>query len=988
MQRKTARIISQPQLDPMPWRISLPATKRQSSKELHRLSTSSKTADHILRAPKCDKYQFISNFTHRRLTDPRELEALLKEKGIDNMTFCLPLWQQIDLSSGAHFMPLALFDDCEYDTFDPVVVGFWRNMEVIAITTPYARWRSYTVINHDPCTNQWEVSEQDSTTSYLIPRLQLYFPFEDPKKFAERIGTAVQARDTAENAIRFRFLCKHITSNGCFAPGRALEQSILRRAGDEIYGVFKNLYEDYHIGLAVGQHLRTDGSVPIKQPSFSHSLKPPKDVPVDELKWERIVHLLDRFRRRTLLCDTNVFHALRLVNQECEMVRKLPMFVVATEKPIPLEEYEKLNLTQTSKTMKYLQNTWIERTTMHLHRLLSRIGNGHFNIGVGRWEIYNVMKLKRLIEQVLYRMQDALRDLLLDSTAAYVHYLVNDCSAVLAIEGEDYSWDGNLIDSPFEPQRPAVFYLLLEMGPDMPYYSTDPDTFPETLRNILDDILRACHFIHTIEPSLMQSLIFAENLYLSSVGLLDCAIVKQREALLEYYHKALLPLQAYAARYAAYRELFFTNVKEFVEQVKNADKSSSEIKEDIAFQIRMRENLEHTVPQCIVIGPFWINVQPLREALIRKRQELAAALLKMLTEKLRIKTADVITCYNAINERMCEKPVSIEHIYDIRAYMEDVPELVVRLEDRMRGILYEYEILEGFLHNLPDADFQQKWNALAHPRSVLKQMVSVKEFHESEVDRFRKQQFADEAAFTASIEDINAYISKFTTLYDVSKVSEMSVEVRRLWKTVQELIDQGHIMNRRQELFEMAPISLNNLYELRSNFSAYRELWTVAADYLKLEETWIGNPLASVDLDGVRRGLQQTHDSLKDLLPLFRDQPQLLAVVEHFIQVVEAFRPNLDIMELLKCPYLEAIHWGQLAKEIGVKGKLSVDVGFDVFLERGFRDHLETVRRVVVKAEQLRLEQEARWAEEERIRQIEEAYRRARAERRQNRTEI
>ena len=163
MQRKTARIISQPQLDPMPWRISLPATKRQPSKELNRLSTSSKTADHILRvskkrisvytcpllsyflsfpihhqAPKCDKYQFISNFTHRRLTDPRELEALLKEKGIDNVTFCLPQWEQIGLSSGAHFMPLALFDDCEYDTFDPGVVGFWRNMEVIAITTPYA----------------------------------------------------------------------------------------------------------------------------------------------------------------------------------------------------------------------------------------------------------------------------------------------------------------------------------------------------------------------------------------------------------------------------------------------------------------------------------------------------------------------------------------------------------------------------------------------------------------------------------------------------------------------------------------------------------------------------------------------------------------------------------------------------------------------------------------------------------------------------------
>ncbi|XP_052898036.1 dynein axonemal heavy chain 1 [Anopheles moucheti] len=985
MRRQTLRSSAQPELIHMPWHISLPDEKTNASKELINLS-SNNLANNISRAPKCEKYQYISNFTLQRIDDAKQLGAVLQKKGIYNSSFHLSMGEQIDLNSTEHFLALEMFDDWDYDTFDPEATAVWRNMNALAILPPYADWQRVLVVSYEPGLNHWDVTPAGTSTSYRIPRLQLYFPFEDPNKFADRNVAARKTREMAENAIRFRFLCKHISSDGCFAPGRQLAQSILRRASEETHSVFKQLYESYHIALAVGKHLNRDNSAVIKQPTIG-CLDSMRYIPVAEYNAASIEPSLDCFRRNTLLCDRNVFHALRFVNQECEIVRRLPLFIVANEKPIPLEEYERQNLTQTSKTVKYLQNTWIERSTMHMHRLLSRIGEGTYNIAVASWKIYSLMKLKRLVEQVLYRMQDALRDLLLESTAAYVHYLVNDCSAILEI-GDAYCWDGNLIDSPFEPKRPAVFYLTLEMGQESPHYSTDPDAFPETLRYIMDDILTECHFIHTIEPSLLQSLIFAENVFLSSVGLLDPVIVKRRAALLEYYQKSLLPLRAYATRYSAYRELFFTNVKEFVEQIKNADKTSSEIKEDIALQIRMRENLEYTVPLCIVIGPFWVNVQPLREALIRKRLELTAALLKMLTEKLRLKTADVIACYNAINERMCEKPVSIEHIYDIRAYMEDVPELVTRLEDRMRSILYEYEILEGFLHNLPDADFQQKWNALAFPRSVLKQMVSVKEFHESEVDRFRKQQFADEAAFTASIEDINAYISKFTTLYDVSKVSEMSVEVRRLWKTLQELIDQGHIMNRRQELFEMAPISLNNLFELRTNFQAYRELWTVAADYLKLEETWIGNPLVSVDLDGVRRGLQQTHDSLKDLLPLFRDQPQLLAVVEHFVAVVEAFRPNLDIMELLKCPYLEAIHWGQLAKEIGVKGKLSVDVGFDVFLEHGFRDHLDTVRRVVVKAEQLRSEQEARWAEEERIRRIEEEYRRARAERRQNRTEI
>uniref|UniRef100_A0A182NB98 Dynein heavy chain linker domain-containing protein n=1 Tax=Anopheles dirus TaxID=7168 RepID=A0A182NB98_9DIPT len=938
---------------------------------------------------KCEKYQYISNYNHHRVTDASELEATLAQNDADCSDLFLPISEQTDLDSDEHFLPLEIFDDRDFEPFDAETSDGWRQTEAFAILPPNTHWRRVLVLNHDPRTNVWEVMDKDNTTVHRIARLHLYFPFEDPERFAKRIATAIEARKTAENTIRFRFMCKYVYFGDDFGPGQALERSMLRRTSQEVYNIFKALYEQYHIALAVGKHLgRSHCPITIRQPNMADwtmavRYTPPARCP-EPINFS---DLHDRFKRSTLFCDRNVIHALRLVSQECEVVRKLPLFIVSTGQPIPLGEFEKQNVTQTTITVKYLRNAWVERTTMHLHRCLSRIGAGNFHIAVSKWEIYAMLKLKRLIEQVQYRMQDALKDLLLEATAAYVHNLVNDCPAILAVD-DGYSWDGNLIESPFEPGRTAVFYLTLEMGPLAPFYSTDPDTFPVVLRKIMDDIVADCHFIHTIEPSLMQSLTFAGDLFLSSLGLLDVAIVKQRNALLDYYTKALLPLRAYAARYEAYRELFFTNEKEFIEQIKAADKSSSEIKEDIALQIRMRENLEHTVPLSIVIGPFWINVRPLREALIRKRSELTFALLKMLTEKLQLKTADVIGCYGAINERMCEKPLSIEHIHDIRAYMEGVPELVGRLEDRMRGILYEYEILDGFLYNLPDADFQQKWNALANPRAVLKQMVSVREFHESEVDRFRKQQFADESAFTASIEDTNAYISKFTMLYDPTKVSEMSVEVRRLWKVLQELIDHGHVMNRRQELFEMAPISLNNLYELRHNFGAFRELWTVAADYLKLEESWIGNPLASVDLDAVRRGLQQTHDSLKDLLAPFREQPQLVVVVEHFIHVVEAFRPNLDIMELLKCPHLEAIHWSQLAKETGVKGKLSADVGFDVFLEHGFRDHLETVRSVVLKAEQQRAEQEERAQEEERIRQQEADYRRIRAERRQKRTEI
>ncbi|XP_049548196.1 dynein axonemal heavy chain 1 [Anopheles darlingi] len=946
-------------------------------------------------AKKCDKYQYVCATGRSRIEKASELEPLLIQAGITASTILhSPSNTDTDteLNSNSTFLPLETFDDWEYEWASGMKMGPLLPVEAFALLPAAQHWEKVLVLECNDANNRWKVAKMSGSSnqaaSEWIPRIQLYFPCEDPTMFAKRISAAIEARRKAENRIRFLFLCKHIaTEEGCYDPDEQLEKRLLRRMTDEVYSIFKRIYQDFHVQLAVGEYL--------KYAAGSKSLAIECSLPELGKAWRKRLEscctplprgqhgaLCDRLRRQTLLCHANAFHGLRLVDHECELVRKLPLFMVPRDKPpLTLGEFQKQNRLQTGRILKYLQNGWIERTTMHLYRWLGRIGPGCYDITVTEWPIYLVSKTRRLIEQVRFRMQDALRDLCLDSTDSYLHHLVNDCQAIQEVDPA-FSWDTNLIDSPFEPRRPAPFQLTLEMGPEFAYYSTDPYNFPFLLQLILDEAVRGSHSVHTIEPSLIQSLLFADNLYLSSVGLIDPAIVERRYALVNYYLKAQIPVLAYVTRYNAYQELFHTNAKDFIEEAKAADKTSTEIKEDIEFQIRMRENLEHTVPLHITIGPYSIIVQPLRDALIQKRQELTVGLLRMLTEKLRLKTSGVIAEYNGIIERMCEKPVSIEHIYAIRAFMEGIPEALSRLEDRMRGVLYEYEILEGFWFNLPDADFAQKWAALGYPRTVLRQMTSVREFHETEVDRFRKQQFADEATFAASIEDLNAYIARFTTLYDVAKVSELSVEVRRLWKTLQELIEHGHVMNKRQALFEMPPIGLHNLYDLRDNFRAYRDLWTVAADYLKLEETWIGNPLASVDLEAVHRGLTNAHDRLLVLLVPFRDQPQLLTVVEHFIRTVEAFRPNLDVMELLKCPHLNSIHFSQIAKDTGSKAKLSIDVGYDVFLENGVRGHVDAIRAIVQLAEEQKEARELQAAEEERLRLEREAIQRARDERR------
>jgi dynein heavy chain, axonemal len=107
-----------------------------------------------------------------------------------------------------------------------------------------------------------------------------------------------------------------------------------------------------------------------------------------------------------------------------------------------------------------------------------------------------------------------------------------------------------------------------------------------------------------------------------------------------------------------------------------------------------------TLPASITIGPFFINVDPLKQFLINKRRDIADKLLKMLAERLHGKTKSICEQYRQINNRLSEKPRAIEHIYQVRAWIETIPEAIRALEEMMRTTLFEYEILEHFWYGV------------------------------------------------------------------------------------------------------------------------------------------------------------------------------------------------------------------------------------------------------------------------------------------------
>jgi hypothetical protein len=71
------------------------------------------------------------------------------------------------------------------------------------------------------------------------------------------------------------------------------------------------------------------------------------------------------------------------------------------------------------------------------------------------------------------------------------------------------------------------------------------------------------------------------------------------------------------------------------------EKSIEEYRNEISMHIQEKDKLEKNIPASIVIGPYYIFAQKLREALSNKRKLLIEALLASQTRKARTRTEEV-----------------------------------------------------------------------------------------------------------------------------------------------------------------------------------------------------------------------------------------------------------------------------------------------------------------------------------------------------------
>ncbi|KAL6111885.1 dnah1 [Pungitius sinensis] len=593
---------------------------------------------------------------------------------------------------------------------------------------------------------------------FWVPRIRLIFSAEDPRVFVERIQFALHLRENAK-VLSFYHSCVDCMPFCRGTPSidshtlqlikrQALSTPVLRLESLEkcVEDVEKLVIREYERTM---NRMLLDKVVMSQPEKFSHITVPLKDpeyvptqglVQVPSFPYEKNKALLVL---NSLLMQPVVFSVLSAVQSECSKLEPMSLFNVASVKPLRLEEFELIQSQLHTQISLFLNRAWISTIANSIRSRMVAIGEGWYNVNECCWDAWTFSKTRRMMSVVHSKLQNSLHVLLQNSLVSLTELLLNACHSVLTCP-QDLAWGNDLITSPYKPKKNPVFMVDLVLNETGVHYSTSPENFETSIINLFDKAILATHNVPQPDKWVMRELLMDPNQMLSSINLCEPEVVELREKVRNALVQAAIPLRAYAAEYEKYLELHNLGIEALLKHHTSAELTIPDLKKVVEQNLKDKEMLECSLPSSIVIGPFIVSVEAVRQALSDKQGELANALLDHLTLKLRKRIDEACEECNKINRKLFERVHNIEELTEKREWIELIPEQLKSYQEVLGKILLDYKLTEDICPCLSNEDFNEKWTAIEWPHRILSQMESAAIQDAIDEDHFNMIQPVDE----------------------------------------------------------------------------------------------------------------------------------------------------------------------------------------------------------------------------------------------------
>ncbi|KAM3174254.1 hypothetical protein ACTXT7_010920 [Hymenolepis weldensis] len=802
-------------------------------------------------------------------------------------------------------------------------------------------------------------------SQYWIPRIQLMFLAEDPVIFAKRVASAYKARNEAESTIRYNLYLDCMPVNGVAEMDQRVLDDITELALDGspqlkndkgLDQVIQDLQREI-----ITDHWRSMNDIIIRKicakkfPEYAF-IKPP-EMPKQKARWRGTVEIpqfdfkttKEIFIFNTIFTRPEVITASALAQVECLNAKEKYLLNFPVTKAVRIEEFEQIQLQTFQQSSSYLKTTWIENLSRQIRLNLRESGKGWFNIYETDYYVYSKSKLKKFLDSIRFCMQDALRYNVLGSLNGFVNMIEDTCVDCLDLS-KDYEWLDDLHSSRILPKNNPIFLVDLVIDSDGVHYNINLEDFDKCCVQIFDKAINSVQNISQIERFVVEGMSWSEDPLIEAVGINEPEVEFLRKKLRSILQSAYIPMNAYANQYKSYIDLstldIHTYANDFLRVYKSQNMNAYDLKKEATTQFEEAKIIESVMPTNITIGPFLINVESLRNRLMKKRVDMGKAMLDLLSRQLRQQSDNICEVFEGIARRLYEKPNTIEELTSMHEYISSIPDLLEEQQEWIDKVLNQYELIDEFCYNLSDDDFTAKWTALAWPNKIGKLVEEIEKNLEEDEERFRKLQISDLAAFSDKIDSLTMMVSSMASYTDIGKAHEIANEVRRLHKQLLEAQQSALLFNSRERLFDMPITNFDRITTLLKDFEPFRVMWIAVSDWLKTQDAVMTDPLSSLDPMAIEKQVTEGYRVMHKSIRVFSELPGVQEVANQIKMAVEEFKPFVPLIQALRSPGMTSRMWEMISERTGILVVPKASLTFAKCLEMHLQDHIDVIAEV------------------------------------------
>jgi dynein heavy chain len=877
-------------------------------------------------------------------------------------------------------------------------------------------WRPVAVKRYDDVTNEFEVHFLPNGIFKKVKRLNLQFDHEDAEKFHERRRLAEKARSEAKEILRLDFfveqqpnheiriinknsikkiharivdglplsvpfpepdtrigrLLRRLTADIIRFYSRTMKRTVLHA---KLSGPYKN-----ELMILKCQQLRLPG-LPAKPPVPRNG-----KVSCPEYSFKERVSRIEHLHYSSIKEVLNVYRWLH--NKWIQTFQYYNFYddkLTNLNLPCTLKEFKDIQSEKLDNTIKLMQRDFHRAFMDQFMDCVQDV----FDFFQSNLQVFMNGALHKLFRVLDIKLGTFMRNILLSSLhtwqgivnqhtditeheklltppSAKVDPVFNeDGDEIMEETSSEPSYKARLIkrrtelNFPLNPKQ-SLFQVELVMSGNKIVLEPSLEDIQVCFIQLIDKMVVAMRSFTSIDKDTM-SLLVLEPRTLFNIGAgdplyadVDATVRKIKANVMDRLTKSMIVPTKLCKMYNEYIWLMADDVNDYLENVMATDPTPTS--NDYALELqKLNKAMEELAELSFNHENFTlvkVSTDVVNNTLYNRARELRDGLAQIIMNECRQNNVAIIDQYNAILDRIAEKPANEKQLADLRDFIEASKATVNDLKKSVADNRNTLKLLEQYNISLPIEDMGLSWSTLEYPSKVEHSGKEVEIALEADKIRMMDRLALQKDQFEKVVENLGKEVKAGMKLDDYADKEKIVEKINGLMDSIHEAKRKGDDFNMREKVFGFAPTDYGILDKYEEELMPIYKLWNMISDFYNSKNDWLNGDFKELEGNKIEEVVTDWwKTSYKLAKSLEEELPGPASCALKLREDTTEFRKNMPVIQSLASKALKRRHWEALSELLGKNIDPEEDLTLQQLLDLDAAGHIESIQEVTIAAE-------------------------------------